>query len=142
LTLNLGFKSYKIKGSVPASDKYASGLVIPPAPNWVEFPYFIQEGDVVFYHQHHASYFADYPDGLFNHAAIIVGWGMVTKKGEYPYMMPTLSLIPHIADHSSGYSRFGPRAINDTASQVNEIEIVHIPYDIPVKETKLQGCGK
>jgi hypothetical protein len=137
-----GFKTTKIRGSVPASDDYASGFVIPPAPKFIEFPAQVQTGDVVFYRQNHASYFGGHPGGLFNHAALVVGWGEVTLRGKYPYMVHTFNYIPHIADHSSGNSRYGPRAINDTASQVNELVIVHIPSDISVNNSKPKGCRR
>jgi len=138
LTVQKGFTITKIRN-------------MPESPDWVQFPSSIKKGDVVFYHQNSADYFENLPDGLFNHAAFIVGWGLVTKLG-VPINSYPLSLfpdsgpskpIPHVADHSGKYSYLGPRSINDTASKVDELVVVHIPDDIPVNNDKPHnGCNR
>jgi RHS repeat-associated protein len=105
----------------------AFGGLVPQSPTPIPAARlsFVQKGDVVFYSQ-------DMP-GVWNHAAIVVGWGPLTNvknrnsEGNVGYTSINTPFEPLIVDHSSRppYNQ-GPRSINDISEAALEIVIVHI----------------
>ena len=135
LTDNLFDYLTKTKGFRSTVLEDATGL--PQGPKYIAFTSEVRTGDVVFYHQEGTDYVA--AGGWFNHAAVIIGWGGATEGGIIKIPAP---IMPNVVDHSASYSIFGPRAINDTKSPVQEMVIVHIPDVIPTLGRYKPGCGR
>ena len=139
LTITHGFQSRTFLGTKPARGN-ATGLVIPYAGEYMEFPTWIDKGDIVFYRQNHADWIEK--GGMFNHAAIVIGWGLPTSMKDLDFKTSESRMMPHIVDHSSGSSKFGKRTINDTNSDVNQITVVHIPDNIPSYNSEESNVNK
>jgi len=91
---------------------------LPQSPEYFAAPRDIRPGDVVFYHQEDADY-----KGRFNHVAIIVDWGPLTKYGE---PVEYRAVVPHVADRSNDFISNKIPGINDTGFPVQKLVIVYI----------------
>ncbi len=86
LTDDLFYYLTEIKGFTPlvadiSGDDYPedTSSYIPTNGKYIQFSSTIQKGDIVFYHQFDTEHVG--AGGQFNHAAIVVGWGLPTDKG-------------------------------------------------------------
>jgi|GEM_PF-2219309 hypothetical protein len=125
----------KIKGFRYKIEEDSSGL--PQGYDEYTFSADIRPGDVVFYQQEAADYVAS-GSGDYNHAAIVVDWGLPTEMGQIDEN--STQSVPLVVDRSG--AKFGhlPHGINDTINPAQKIVVVYIPDSISTVKKSRNKC--